>query len=434
MTSALGIASVSVVLVDLLNNGLIDHDIGSTVGGRVAVSALPPDRVLPVNGTEATQLNLFLHHVTPNLGWRNAGQPTLNGRGERVSNPPLALNLHYLLSAYGEKDFYAEILLGFAMQLMHEHPVLSRADIAKALAPPSPSVPSSLPESLRDLSTSELADQVELVKITPEPLSTEEISKIWTAFQSHYRSTAAYEASVVLLESKTPTRPSLPVRERNVHARPLQRPVVDAVVSSRGDAEPILASDTILVRGHGLAGEITHVTLGDAAPAPSAIADAELAIPLAGTPLRAGIQPLRVVHELDIGTPPRPHRGAESDPFAFPLAPALATAVTKTLTPDGAGLRKGTLFFDVTPPAASGQHAVLLLNELLPAAAPPEQVARGFSFPAAPLTAGTASLSFAVSALPDATYLVRVRVDGVESPIAIDPATGRFDTPKVAIP
>ena len=434
MTSALGIASVSVVLVDLLNNGLVDHDIGSTVGGRVTVSALPPDRVLPVNGTENTQLNLFLHHVTPNVGWRNVGQPTLNGRGERVSNPPLAVNLHYLLSAYGEKDFYAEILLGFAMQLMHEHPVLARADIAKALAPPSPSVPSSLPESLRDLSTSELADQVELIKLTPEPLSTEEISKIWTAFQSHYRPTAAYEASVVLIESKMPTRPSLPVRERNVYARPLQRPVVEAVVSNRGDGEPILASDTILVRGHGLAGEITRVAIGEAAPAPTAIADAEIAVPLAGTALRAGVQPLRVVHELGMGTPARPHRGVESDPFAFPLAPALATAVTKSLTPDGAGLRKGTLSFDVAPPLAAGQHAVVLLNELLPTGAPPDAVARGFSFPAGPLTASTATLAFPVSALPDASYLVRVRVDGVESPIAIDPATGRFDTPKAVIP
>jgi hypothetical protein len=434
VTTALGIASVSVVLVDLLNNGLVDHDIGSTVGGRVAVSALPPDRVLPANGTESTQLNLFLHHVTPNIGWRNAGQPTLNSRGERVSNPPLALNLHYLLTAYGEKDFYAEILLGFAMQLLHEHPVLTRNDIAKALAPPGPATPSSLPESLRDLSTSELADQVELVKITPEPLSTEEISKLWTAFQSHYRSTAAYEASVVLIETKAPTRPSLPVRDRNVYARPLQRPVVEAVVSSRGDAESILAGDTILVRGRGLAGEVTHVTIGDAAPPPSTIGATEIVVPLAGTPLRAGVQSLRVVHELSMGTPARLHRGVESDPFAFPLAPSIATPLAKTLALDGPGLRKGTLAFDVAPPLAAGQRAVLLLNQLLPAGAPPDAVAAGVSFPAGPFTTSSATVSFPVAALPDGTYLVRVRVDGVESPIAVDATTGRFDTPKVVIP
>ena len=88
------------------------------------------------------------------------------------------------------------------MQLFHEHPVLSRDDIATALAPATPTTPSSLPESLKDISKSELADQVELIKITPEPLSTEEISKIWTAFQTHYRATAAYGVSVVLIESR----------------------------------------------------------------------------------------------------------------------------------------------------------------------------------------------------------------------------------------
>src|SRR5205085_5604095 len=156
------------------------------------------DRVLPTNGgSEKTQLNLFLYHVTPNLGWRNVGEPARNARGERISNPPLALNLHYLLSAYGEKDFHAEILLGYAMQLLHENPVLSRAAIRRALAAPSPtSTSTALPESLRELSKSELGEQLELIKITQEPLSTEEMSKLWTAFQTHYWSTAAYEATV----------------------------------------------------------------------------------------------------------------------------------------------------------------------------------------------------------------------------------------------
>ena len=56
---------------DLLNDGLINHNISGVLGSTVTVSALPPDRVVAPNGTENTQLNLFLHQVTPNLGWRN---------------------------------------------------------------------------------------------------------------------------------------------------------------------------------------------------------------------------------------------------------------------------------------------------------------------------------------------------------------------------
>jgi hypothetical protein len=434
VTTALGLASVSVVLVDLLNNGLIDHDVGSTVGGRVTVSALPPDRVLPSNGNETTQLNLFLHHVTPNVGWRNAAQPTLNSRGERVGNPPLALDLHYLLSAYGEKDFYAEILLGFGMQLLHEHPVLSRDDIATALAPATPTTPSSLPESLKDISKSQLADQVELIKITPEPLSTEEISKIWTAFQTHYRSTAAYEASVVLIESRTSTRPALRVRSRNVYARSLHRPSIASVVSSVADDAPILDGETIVIRGARLAGDVTLVRIAGTlvTPDPADVTDTEIRVSLAGLTLRAGAQPIQVVHQVLMGTPEQPHRAVESSLAVFVLAPTIASVVSKALV-TAAGVSKGTISFDVAPDLRAGQRAVLFLNQLLDVSAPEDAVAAGYSFPSAPLTADTGTASFAVEGVVDGTYLVRIQVDGAESPLHVDGATNRFDGPKVVI-
>ena len=43
MSNALAIASVTAVLKDLLNNGVIDHQLSGVVG-EVTVSALPPDR------------------------------------------------------------------------------------------------------------------------------------------------------------------------------------------------------------------------------------------------------------------------------------------------------------------------------------------------------------------------------------------------------
>ena len=140
MSSALAIAGVTAVLQDLLNDGLINHNVSGVLGSTVTVRALPPDRLEPANGTESTQLNLFLHRVTPNSGWRNQGLPSRDGSGQnRLTNPPLALDLHYLLSAYGSEDLQAEILLGYAMQLLHETPVLDRKAIATALNP-SPSV------------------------------------------------------------------------------------------------------------------------------------------------------------------------------------------------------------------------------------------------------------------------------------------------------
>ena len=187
MSNALAVASVSFVLVDLLNNGLIDHDISATLGNEVTVSALSPDKVdgLQTKATANSQLNLFLYNVTQNQGWKNVGYPSRDSNGDRVNNPPLAINLHYLLSAYGMEQFHSEILLGYGMQLFHETPFLPRDAIRKSLAAPSLVPPGQgLPPFMASLFTSELAEQVEQIKIWPETLSTEEISRLWTAFQA----------------------------------------------------------------------------------------------------------------------------------------------------------------------------------------------------------------------------------------------------------
>ena len=136
MSSALAIAGVSAVIKDLLDSGLIDGQITDTMGQGVTVSVVAPDSIALGNDA-APRLNLFLHQVTPNPGWRNVGLPGFDGSGrQRIGNPPLALDLHYLLTAYGSSDLHAEVLLGYAMQLMHETPVLARNAIRKALNPP----------------------------------------------------------------------------------------------------------------------------------------------------------------------------------------------------------------------------------------------------------------------------------------------------------
>ena len=89
------------------------------------------------------------------------------------------------------------------MQLLHETPVLTRdRDPHRAgAAVAGRHAAARCRTALQALFTSELAEQVEQIKITPQSLNTEEISRMWTAFQAHYRPTAAYQVSVVLIES-----------------------------------------------------------------------------------------------------------------------------------------------------------------------------------------------------------------------------------------
>ena len=57
-----------------------------------------------------------------------------------------------------------------------------------------------MPPTLQALGTSELADQIEQIKIVLKPMTTDEASKSWTAFQAKFRASACYTGSVVLIE------------------------------------------------------------------------------------------------------------------------------------------------------------------------------------------------------------------------------------------
>lgn len=121
MSNALAIAGVTAVIQDLLNNGMIDHKVTDAMGRGVTVSATAPDNIELTGAGATPRLNLFLHQVTPNTAWRNMGLPFHDERGNRTSNPPLALDLHYLLTAYGTEDLQAEVLLGYLLQRMEAY-------------------------------------------------------------------------------------------------------------------------------------------------------------------------------------------------------------------------------------------------------------------------------------------------------------------------
>lgn len=278
MSSPLAIGAVSAVLRNLLDNGMVD--VGAPAGA-VNVTAVAPDTIDLDDANRPPTLNLFLYRVSPNLGWRNERLPSRNSNGERIANPPLALDLHYLVTAYADEDFEAEILLGYAIHLLHERPVLDRAAIRRALDP-SPLGSPILPPAFQALAASDLADQVEAVTVTPEPMDTEEMSRLWAAIQAHYRPTAAYIVSVVLIEAREPAHDALPVlsrgpvdpatdRDRGVVVTPGLVPPYPTIASvSPPDNQPAaLLGDVVRVAGHHLDGTdvtvaFTHRLLEDA--------------------------------------------------------------------------------------------------------------------------------------------------------------------------
>ena len=451
MSNALAIASVSAVLKDLLNNAAIDHQLSNVVG-EVKVSALPPDRVLVEGTPETSRINLFMYQVTPNSGWRNVDLPSRDGTGERTANPPLALDLHYLVSAYGASEFHAEILLGYAAQLLHETPVLTRDAIRRTLAPASP-VTSILPPPLDALTASELADQVEQIRVTPETMSLEEVSRLWGAIQSHYRPTAAYQASVVLIESRRSVRSALPVADdkRRVYVIPFRQPVIEAAVNADGDLAAIAVGATLAIRGRDLVGDQTFVNLDgiEVAAAAADLTPELIKVPLTSplpAGLLAGVKGVQVIHKIKMGDPEADHRGTESNVAAFILCPSITNGPTisggdiigmasSTEVVNGVTvqLRAGTLRLAFDPNVGKEQRVSLFLNQLNAA---PNVRPRAYTF-RAPAGNGVPDGSDDIGAVEipfervvAGTYLVRAQVNGAESLLVPD-GTGAFATPQV---
>jgi hypothetical protein len=440
MSSALAIASVSYVLKDLLNNGFIDSNISGITMGNVNVTALPPDKI-DVTADEPSRLNIYLYRVSFNQGWKNFAFPSRDSRGDRVSNPPLAIDLHYLLTCYGSSELHTEILLGYGMQILHENPVLSRDQIRKSLL--ASETESSLPETLRMLSSSGLAEQVEQIKIIPENMAAEEISKMWTAFGAKYRPSAAYQVSVVLIESRTSYRSGLPVKKPLIYVDPFQRPVIEKIKSRKDENADILENQPItpgcdlVICGHYLKGDEVVVKAGslDINPLKKNISDRQIIISLTSD-LKAGLQSVYVIHKKKMGDPPVAHKGMESNPVSFVLLPSITSQPEYETDPI---LNTGQFTVNVNPPLHERQNTVLFLNELKDDpydSVPPYFYS--FSLPGeelANLANPVSKVVFPVSKtdkMHKGEYLVRIQVDGAMS-LPEQDMEGNYATPIIKI-
>ena len=263
MSNALAIAGVTEVLREQLEAAL--HDASELIGPNVHVTALPPDQV-KIDGQEVTQLNLFMYRVSPNTGWTNAGLPTRDTGGSNAPrHPPLALDLHYLLSAFSNTGLEAEALLGLAMQVLHETPVLTRAAIKRTLAHASASDGTGGPVYAA-LAGCALDQQAEQIRVTPEYLGTEELTKLWTAMQARFHVSMGYAVSVLLIDSNKPATSPLPVltrggvdpvtkRESGILPQPglgPRIPQIDAIVLPNGPA--VQLGDVLAISGESLQG------------------------------------------------------------------------------------------------------------------------------------------------------------------------------------
>ncbi len=426
MSNYLAIATVTESLRQMLERA-IKPDFTEALNEATATAVRPNSGAadLPKLG-----VNIYLYQVNYNAAFRNADIPTRSSSGGVQQKPRAALDLHYLFSFYGEEGkLEPQQVMGSVIRTLHASPVLLQKHIAHII------------ETSDFLNEADLDAEIERIKLTPLPLTIEELSKIWSVFfQNSYTLSIAYTASVVFIEGKESPAPSLPVKARNVYALPVSFPVIDGMASQAGVDDPLvpnqrfLAGERLVLTGKQLRGDKTVVKIDEKEIASSQILEVKnnrITI-LLPADLRAGIHSISVAHKLMIGEPPAEHSGVESNSSAFLLCPSI-TVPTEPVTPAGVPENGKTIYtltipVGLVPVCGRNQQTLLLLNENQEIVTVPPVIYRitapennGITNPAVAET-GAITFVMTTSTKPKAgKYFARVQVDGAGSPINFDP-------------
>ncbi len=266
-------------------------------------------------------LNLFLYRITESPFLKNQEIPRPTPQGS-YGHPPLSLSLHYLLTPYGRlagngvagtspDEVPAHYVLGSAMRVLHDNAVLVDGSTAGGADVLYPSV----------------KDAYEKVKLRLEPISLEDVSKVWTALGRPYRLSAAYEVSVVQIESRKPRRhpqlvgkpPPAGPRIRTVAER---NPLITDVQGARLPGPYAAIDDTLVVSGEDLAGDSPRVFFGDVEATVTSARNDRLTVLVPDDPrLQPGPQRLNVIRQVGFGTPPVLRVGARSRAAVWMLVP-----------------------------------------------------------------------------------------------------------------
>lgn len=375
--------------------GIVDAGVKRVTAGARAI-AMPPHEITV---SQEPQVNVFLYQAEMDGALRNVAPVTI-APGES-GQPALPLILHYLITPYAPNadDIQAHRLLGGALQALHSHPLLSATDLADA-AP-----------------FSDIAHQVESVRICWQPLDDKDIYSLWSIFQAPYRISTAFELRVVLIDSTVAGSAPLPVLTRGrtgsgpTVTASVGYPEITSVVAPFGQPSALPGEQVSLLGTDLSAATVTvllsHPVLAGPLPVdPDSATGSEVTFTVPDD-APAGFGTV----SLSLSTPGTSDLLSNDVPFG--VSPAITSPLPATVAASGSA---AALTVTCSPTVRAGQSAVLLIGGS-PATAPP-------------VMADTTSLTFTVGPMPAQDYPLRLRIDGADSRLIAD----RTATPPVFDP
>lgn len=389
MSNYLGIAATTATLRNLLMN--VDTGIpADPILADTQVTTKPLDKAH--TSDQVNQLNIFLYHTAPNAQLRNMEMLVRMKPGEE-GQFPVAMNLYYLITAYGRgnDDVMAHRLLGRAVSILNDYPILSREEIKAALP------------------GNDLYLQPEHVRITPQSLGVEEMFRLWATFQSAYRISVVYEVAVVMIESTLPISAPLPVLGVGPTAQPNGSPVSAMLTSALppGMEPSALAGDTIVLSGSNLAGDLVIAVITWPEPVGGEVPPVMLQTLPGGTATMqsvvldttSGLDWQAGVYRIALVISKRGTDDRVTNELPLAIAPAIASITPAVVTRDAEGGIDLTL--TVRYPVQPEQRVVLLVGDREVTLATP--------------TAPTSVIEAHVPNIAAGSYYLRLRIDGVDS-------------------
>lgn len=223
--------------------GRVSESLRNLLLGEMQLTPGVPVTILaPDEGGGPRRINLFLYKVQESAFLRNQDWQVSPHDSGRLVPPPLSLTLYYLMTPYAGNDgtlgnASVHEILGEAMRVLHEHPVVPDEYLA-----------------------GDLAAGREQIKVLHNGLDVEELSRVWSTFSQPYRLSVLYEVSVVQLDADAGRGRAMPPRVRRVGVpqvgAPFRPPTVERMEPASGPA-----GTTVTFSGANLEGWNAHVAL-----------------------------------------------------------------------------------------------------------------------------------------------------------------------------
>jgi hypothetical protein len=151
-----------------------DSQISSLIDSEDRLSLESP---ADLENNNSVRLSMYLYRILENPYMKN--RFPVDGTGGKLRRAPLTLDLYYLLTPLVGTPREQMIVLGKTMQVLYDRPILEGMDLSGSLGTTG-----------------------EAIRLVLNPVSLEELTRVWQALEIPYRLSVCYLARVIILDSE----------------------------------------------------------------------------------------------------------------------------------------------------------------------------------------------------------------------------------------